>query len=90
VVKGPEKQYHCRVEMDNVSKAGEGTAWAAEHAGELIGKKSYDLVILEFGMNDREPGNIFRENIKKLICQIRSCVGETEFLLIAIIFMALK
>lgn len=83
VAQGLEKRYHCRVEMDNVSKAGEGTAWAAEHAGGLIGKKSYDLVILGFGMNDREQGNIFQENIKKLIRQVRSCVGETEFLLIA-------
>lgn len=83
VAKGLEQKYHCRVEMDNVSKAGEGTAWAAEHAGELIGKKSYDLVILGFGMNDREPGNIFQENIKELIRQVRGCVRKTEFLLIA-------
>lgn len=35
------------------------------------------------GFHHQEPGNIFQENIKELIRQVRGCVRKTEFLLIA-------
>ncbi len=82
VAKGLEEQYGCKVDMDNISKAGEGTAWAAEHADERIASQEYDLVILGFGMNDREPGNIFQGHMKELIRQVQRKLPKAELLLI--------
>jgi lysophospholipase L1-like esterase len=76
---------HSPVTLYNAALGGQTAYWGQEKAAVLIGPLQPDLVIVAFGMNDfwsYTPAQ-FRENIAKLMANVRSKSPNAEFLLVS-------
>ncbi len=79
-----ENKTGCTILRENPSVGGKDITWAAENAEELVGSKTFDLLILGFGMNDgwKTPEQ-FEEGVKKVIVCAKKTNPDAEALLIA-------
>jgi lysophospholipase L1-like esterase len=73
------------VTLYNAALGGQTAYWGQEKATALIGPLRPDLVIVAFGMNDfwSYTPTQFRENIAKLMTNVRSKSPNAEFLLVS-------
>lgn len=77
------ERFHVEIQLVNASESGQDSDWALKHAEELVVSEKPDLVLLGFGMNDRCPGDEYREKTKALVQTIGDKLQEAEFILIA-------
>jgi lysophospholipase L1-like esterase len=80
-----ERQTGAALELVNHALGGADSAWGAKIAPDLLPQAGADLVILAFGMNDRnrhEPA-IFASHIRAMIAAAHTQHAETEILLIS-------
>ncbi len=77
------KRFDTEVVLINASRSGENSDWALEHAENMVIEEKPDLVILGFGMNDRCPGEEYRDKTVKLRDKIQEELPDAEFILMA-------
>ena len=77
------QQYGSMVRVINTAVGGMDSIWGVEHAAECVGMRNPDLAIIAFGMNDRQDGKQFAENIKKIKKITLQHSPNAEFILCA-------
>lgn len=78
-----EEKYSGNVVLRNPSKGGMDSKWGADNAETLVAKKSPDLVLIGFGMNDGgKTGEQVAENIRSIIDTIRASNPDCEFIVV--------
>ena len=85
-LKQVKELYGAEIIWKNVSRSGYGTEWGKEAVKEKFEREQPDLVVIAFGMNDASEGmsvEIFTENTRNIMEQIRELSPGTEFILIA-------
>ena len=78
-----ERHYGTKVEFVNTAVGGKDSYWGVENAQKRVGDYAPDLAVIAFGMNDHDRGDVFVENIKKIMERIRRVSKDTEFILCA-------
>ncbi|MCR5773225.1 MAG: SGNH/GDSL hydrolase family protein [Butyrivibrio sp.] len=71
------------VNLINVSESGMNSDWAYDNVRERVFEHDPDLVILGFGMNDRDKGSEYARKTLKIIDRIREKFPECDFVLIS-------
>ena len=77
------QHYGAMVRVINTAVGGMDSIWGVENAAERVGMRNPDLVIIAFGMNDRQDGKQFAENIKKIKETTLQHAPNAEFILCA-------
>ena len=78
-----KKHYHDKIEFLNPSVSGMTARWGAENAARVAEQNPADLVIIAFGMNDRNLPEQFGENIRKIKDAFEQQCPNAEFILCA-------
>lgn len=82
-VESLRRHYDTKVELSNPSVGGKDSYWGLENAKAKVADYNPDLAIVAFGMNDRDRGEVFAENIRRIIERVRETSPKTEFILCA-------
>lgn len=82
-VESLRRYYGTKVELSNPSVGGKDSYWGLENAKAKVADYHPDLAIIAFGMNDRDKGDVFAENIRKIVERVRESSPKTEFILCA-------
>lgn len=83
-IEGLRQHFNCPITYHNPSVGGKDSVWAKENTEELVCMHNPDFVVIAFGMNDggKDP-QIFANNIRSIVEQVRAKNAEAELLLIA-------
>lgn len=82
-VESLRRHYDTKVELSNPSVGGKDSYWGLENAKAKVADYFPDLAIIAFGMNDRDKGDVFADNIRKIIECVKENSPKTEFILCA-------
>ena len=82
-VENLRRHYSTEVKFFNSSVGGMNSYWGLKNAESKVAGYKPDLAIIAFGMNDHDRGNVFAENIRKIIKQVKEASPQTEFVLCA-------
>lgn len=82
-VESLKRHYDTKIELSNTSVGCTDSYWGVKNAQRRVGEYIPDLAIIAFGMNDRDEGKVFGENIKEIMGIISRMSPDTEFILCA-------
>ena len=82
-VESLRRHYNTKVELSNPSVGGKDSYWGLKYAKSKVADYKPDLAIIAFGMNDRDKGEVFADNIRKIVECVRETSPNTEFILCA-------
>ena len=78
------ERYDSRIVLSNPSVGGMDSKWGAENAEALVAKKSPDLVVIGFGMNDGgKASSDVAANIQSIMDTVKAANPDCEFIVVA-------
>lgn len=82
-VENLKRHYDTKIELVNTSVGCKDSYWGMENAQKRVAEYFPDLAMIAFGMNDKDRGDVFAQNIKKIMESILEISPNTEFILCA-------
>jgi lysophospholipase L1-like esterase len=77
-----QDRFGVSVNVTNLSVAGKASDWGITMAPKVVAENP-DLVVIAFGMNDREPATKFKDNIEKTIAAVTLGSPEADIILVS-------
>ena len=78
-----EKKFETKINYINTAEGGTNSFWAVENFQERVIKYKPDFLVLAFGMNDNVEKNIYKNNIYKMIEEIKKVNYDIKILLVS-------